>query len=107
MDDQPALAFAGIPGQVSKAWLEFIIKDIRAAERTAENLANPLAPLLYGFSVIYCMSSALSEPGGAGLGTLGFHPALAKAMTAAAGFTQFRQYEFEEDTFNYFYEVRP
>jgi hypothetical protein len=28
---------------------------------------------MYGFSVSCCMSSALSEPGGLGLGTLGFH----------------------------------
>jgi 2-polyprenyl-3-methyl-5-hydroxy-6-metoxy-1,4-benzoquinol methylase len=85
----------------------FIIKDIRSSDRTEENLANPLASLLYSLSLIYCMSSALSQPGGAGLGTMGFNPALAKAMTAAAGFTYFRQYAFEEDTFNYFYEVRP
>ncbi len=32
---------------------------------------NPMASLMYGISVLSCMSSALSEPGGAGLGTLG------------------------------------
>lgn len=85
----------------------FVIKDIRSSEHLEENLANPLASLLYSLSVIYCMSSALSEPDGAGLGTMGFNPKQAKAMTAAAGFTQFRQFEFEEDTFNYFYDVRP
>ena len=30
-----------------------------------------MASLMYGISVLSCMSSALSEPGGAGLGTLG------------------------------------
>jgi len=42
---------------------------------------------LYGTSVISCMSSALSEPGGLGLGTLGFHPELAREMVRQAGFT--------------------
>jgi hypothetical protein len=33
----------------------------------------PAWPPDKGFSVSCCMSSALSEPGGLGLGTLGFH----------------------------------
>jgi 2-polyprenyl-3-methyl-5-hydroxy-6-metoxy-1,4-benzoquinol methylase len=84
-----------------------VIKDIRCSDRVEENLANPFAPLFYSFSVIYCMSSALSEPGGAGLGTMGFNPVLAKAMTATAGFSGFEQLAIEEDPFNYFYAVRP
>ncbi|MEZ4728306.1 MAG: class I SAM-dependent methyltransferase [Caldilineaceae bacterium] len=84
-----------------------VIKDIRCSDSMAENLGNPLAPLLYGLSVIYCLSSALSEPGGAGLGTMGFNPVVAKMMTATAGFTQFQQLEIEEDPFNFFYAVRP
>ena len=84
-----------------------VIKDIRCSDRVEENLTNPLAPLFYGLSVIYCMSSALSEPGGAGLGTMGFNPVVAQAMSMAAGFTQFRQLEIDEDPFNYFYAVRP
>ena len=84
-----------------------IIKDIRCSDQMAENFANPFAPLLYGLSVVYCMSSALSEPGGAGLGTMGFNPVLAQAMTAAAGFTGFQLLPIDEDVFNYFYAVRP
>lgn len=84
-----------------------IIKDIRSSAQMEENLANPLAPMLYTFSVIYCMSSALSEPGGAGLGTMGFNPVVAKMMTAKAGFSQFQQLDIDEDIFNYYYAVRP
>ena len=84
-----------------------VIKDIRCSDRIEENLASPFAPLFYGLSVIYCMSSALSEPGGAGLGTMGFNPVLAKAMTGTAGFTGFQQLAIEEDPFNYFYAARP
>jgi hypothetical protein len=62
----------------------FVIKDIRSSDQIEENLANPLAPLLYSLSVIYCMSSALSAPGGAGLGTMGFNPTLAQAMSTTS-----------------------
>ena len=84
-----------------------VIKDIRCSDRDEENLANPLAPMLYSLSIIYCLSSALSEPNGAGLGTMGFNPVVAKAMTAKAGFTRFQQLEIEEDVFNYYYAARP
>ena len=85
----------------------WIIKDIRTSDRLEENLENPLAPLFYGFSVLYCMSSSLSEPGGSGLGTMGFTPELAREMTRAGGFTQFRKLDFDADPMNFFYEVRP
>jgi SAM-dependent methyltransferase len=85
------------------AWL---IKDIRSANTYADNLENPMASLMYGFSVLYCMSSALSQPGGAGLGTLGFPPAVCQSMGEGAGFSQFKVLEFEQDPFNYFYELR-
>jgi hypothetical protein len=52
------------------------------------------------------MSSALSEPGGAGLGTLGLHPALAERLCREAGFTRFTLHDFE-DPANLYYEVRP
>ena len=50
-----------------------------------------MAPLMYGISVLSCMSSALSEPGGAGLGTLGLPASKAEAMAREAGFTRFRK----------------
>ncbi len=37
---------------------------------------------MYGFSIASCMSSALSEPDGAGLGTLGLHPELLAQLCA-------------------------
>src|SRR6202521_1357075 len=67
---------------------------------------NPLAPVMYGFSVLCCMSSALSEPGGLGLGTLGFPEPVARKMTAEAGFTRFTTRDFE-NPINAYYEVRP
>ena len=63
-------------------------------------------PLMYGISVLSCMSSALSEPGGAGLGTLGLPACRAEAMAREAGFTRFRRLPVEH-AINAFYEVRP
>ena len=54
----------------------WLLVDIKAHDTYAENVArNPMASLMYGISVLSCMSSALSEPGGAGLGTLGLSAA--------------------------------
>jgi hypothetical protein len=53
-----------------------------------------------------CMSSALSEPDGAGLGTLGFTEEVARRMTAEAGFTRFARRDFD-NPLNAYYEVRP
>jgi len=84
----------------------WLIKDIRSKPSFRENLRNPLLAMYYGFSVTSCMSSALSEPGGAGLGTLGFNPEVAQKMTEAAGFTRFRILDVN-DIANLYYEVRP
>jgi SAM-dependent methyltransferase len=84
----------------------WLIKDIRCAPEPRDNLSNPMAALMYGFSIISCMSSALSEPGGAGLGTLGLNPQLLEELVRAAGFTNFKMHDFDEPA-NLYYEVRP
>jgi hypothetical protein len=84
----------------------WLIKDIRSKPRFEDNFRNPLLAMMYGFSVSACMSSALSEPGGAGLGTLGFNPEVAERMVREAGFTQFSMLDFDEPT-NLYYDVRP
>jgi hypothetical protein len=62
--------------------------------------------MMYANSVMSCMSSALSEPGGLGLGTLGFNPAVARRMAAEAGFSSFTVRDFESPA-NLYYEIRP
>ena len=84
----------------------WLIKDIRSEPRFEDNLGHPMLAMFYGFSVSACMSSALSEPGGAGLGTLGFNPEVAERMTREAGFTHFTMHDFEDPS-NLYYEVRP
>ena len=65
-----------------------------------------MATLMYGTSVMSCMSSALSEPGGAGLGTLGMSENRARRMAEAAGFTRSRPVDLDSPV-NAFYEIRP
>jgi 2-polyprenyl-3-methyl-5-hydroxy-6-metoxy-1,4-benzoquinol methylase len=85
----------------------WFIADPKSAPTFEENLEkNPMTALMYAFSVMGCMSSALSEAGGAGLGTLGFNEAVARRMTAEAGFTRFTRHDFE-NPLNAYYEVQP
>ncbi len=102
---RPDRVIAAIRGALKDdgTWL---IKDIRSKPRYEQNLKNPMLALLYGFSVSACMSSALSEPGGLGLGTLGFNPEVAEGMTRERGFSRFKLHDFEDPS-NLYYEVRP
>jgi len=102
------------PGEVMRAirrslkpdglWL---LVDIKALDTFAENMTkNPMASLMYGISVMSCMSSAMSLPDGAGLGTLGLPESKARQMAEEAGFTRFRRLDIDH-SLNAFYEVRP
>ncbi len=83
------------------------IADIKSHDSLEKNMAeNPMASMMYGFSVLTCMSSAMSEPDGLGLGTLGFHEERAREMTAAAGFSRFERVDIDHPI-NAFYAVRP
>lgn len=84
----------------------WLIKDIRSHADFKVNMRNPMLAMFYGFSVSACMSSALSEPDGAGLGTLGFNPQVAERMVREAGFSRFVEHDFDDPS-NLYYEVRP
>jgi 2-polyprenyl-3-methyl-5-hydroxy-6-metoxy-1,4-benzoquinol methylase len=85
----------------------WLVCDIKARETYEENVEkNPMAALMYGTSVLTCMSSALSAPGGAGLGTLGLPPSVLRRMAEAAGFTGFEPLDLGHPI-NAFYVVRP
>ena len=102
----PASVMSGIRRAIEPdgVWL---IADIKARETYDENLArNPMASMMYGTSVLACMSSSLSEPGGLGLGTLGLHPGLARSMARDAGFSRFEELDLGHPV-NAFYVARP
>ena len=101
----PAGAMAAIRHAIREdgTWL---IKEVKGHPTFEENIRNPLAAMMYSSSVASCMSSALSEPGGAGLGTLGLHRDLCETMTQQAGFSSFKVHDLD-DPANLYYEVRP
>jgi 2-polyprenyl-3-methyl-5-hydroxy-6-metoxy-1,4-benzoquinol methylase len=102
---RPDLVMLGIRKAIKPdgTWL---IADVHGQPSFEKNLTdNPLAAFMYSISVMCCMSSALSEPGGLGLGTLGFPEPVARKMTAEAGFSRFVTRDFE-NPINAYYEVR-
>ncbi len=85
----------------------WLLVDIKGRDTFTDNVEqNPMAALMYGISVLSCMSSALSEPDGEGLGTLGLPESKAREMSAAAGFSKFRRLDVKHNL-NSFYEIRP
>jgi 2-polyprenyl-3-methyl-5-hydroxy-6-metoxy-1,4-benzoquinol methylase len=85
----------------------WLLVDIKAHDTFALNAQkNPMAPLMYGISVLSCMSSAMSSPDGAGLGTLGLSASNAESMAKSAGFSQFRRLDIDH-SINAFYDIRP
>lgn len=85
----------------------WLLVDIKAHDTFELNVTrNPMASLLYGISVLSCMSSAMSSTDGAGLGTLGLPASTAEEMARRAGFTRFRRLDVDHSV-NAFYEIRP
>lgn len=101
----PERAAAAIRGALKPDGSWFIV-DMNVAESFEENLANPVVPMLYAFSLQTCLSSSCSEPDGLALGTLGLPPAKVEALTRGAGFTRFERLPIEHP-FNAYYHVRP
>jgi len=84
----------------------WLVKEVRCDDSWAGNRRNPVLAMFLGFSIASCMSSALSEPGGAGLGTIGLPPRALEQLARNAGFTRFQLHDFE-DPANLYYEIRP
>ncbi len=85
----------------------WLLVDIKAHDTLELNVTkNPMASLLYGISVLSCMSSAMSTPDGEGLGTLGLSGSKAEHMAQQAGFSHFNRLDVDHSV-NAFYEIRP
>ena len=80
----------------------YVCLEINAAE-TLEQNAGPLGSFLYGFSVLYCMTSSLAEHG-EGLGTMGMPESKVRALCTEAGFSKVQRVPME-NPFNSPYEV--
>lgn len=102
----PARVMKAIRGAIADDGF-WLVADIKARPDYEANVAeNPMAAMMYGMSILTCMSSALSEPGGLGLGTLGLHAELLEEMARGAGFSRFEILELGHPV-NAFYVVRP
>jgi hypothetical protein len=101
----PAAALRAIRGAIADDGT-LLVKEVRSTGSWERDQRNPMLAMLYGFSVQTCMSSALSEPGGAGLGTLGLPPEALRELCADAGFPRLQVHDVD-DPANLYYEVRP
>ena len=65
---------------------KWLLGDMAARDGVRENVErHPGAATMYAFSTCLCMACALSEPGGRGLGTLGFSERVAREMVLDRG----------------------
>jgi SAM-dependent methyltransferase len=80
----------------------YLCLEINCSDQVTANV-GPIATLLYGISVLYCMTTSLAEDG-EGLGTLGLPAAVLRDLAAKAGFAQVRHVEMD-NPFNSLYEL--
>ncbi len=82
----------------------FVLLEMNSADDPEENV-GPVATLMYGVSIVYCMTTSLAH-GGHGLGTLGLPEARVRDLCAGGGFGSVARIPLE-DPFNALYAVRP
>ncbi|MBB1245710.1 methyltransferase domain-containing protein [Streptomyces durbertensis] len=98
---------AGVLAAVSAALRPdglFVMMDTKSSSRLEKNIGNPLAPMIYGVSVMHCMTVSLAH-GGAGLGTA-WGEELARSMLADAGFTDVTTHDVPDDPMDMVYVCR-
>ncbi|MGH2760355.1 MAG: class I SAM-dependent methyltransferase [Actinomycetota bacterium] len=82
----------------------YLCLDINCSDKPEDNV-GPLATMMFGASVFYCMTTSLAQ-GGAGLGTLGLHEKKMRELAAAAGFSSVDRAPID-NPFNVLYVLRP
>jgi 2-polyprenyl-3-methyl-5-hydroxy-6-metoxy-1,4-benzoquinol methylase len=80
----------------------YLCLEVNCSDQPAGNV-GPIAALLYGFSILYCMTTSLAD-GGEGLGTLGLPEPTLRQLARNAGFTHVRHVEMD-NPFNSLYEL--
>lgn len=73
----------------------YLMQEIRAESRLADNLTHPVAPFVYTVSTLHCMTVSLAQ-GGQGLGTAWGRDQV-RAHLRAAGFDRVDLHELEGD----------
>lgn len=102
---RPDLAAAAVRKAIKPDGTWFIV-DIECSPDFVENLANPMAPLMYSYSILTCMASSSSTLDGLALGTLGLPEPRMRELAMTAGFSRFQRVPGLEHPFNAYYEVR-
>lgn len=82
----------------------FVIFDTRTSSQVEDNLANPMATLLYAVSTLHCLTVSLAE-GGAGLGAV-WGEELARRMLTDAGFVGIGVHDVPDDPLDVVYVAR-
>lgn len=82
---RPDLALAAAASALADDGV-MLVKEIRSTGDFELDSRNPLLAMFYGFSVSSCLQSAMSEPDGLELGTLGLHPERMTELLNDAGF---------------------
>jgi 2-polyprenyl-3-methyl-5-hydroxy-6-metoxy-1,4-benzoquinol methylase len=82
----------------------YVLLEMNSADDPEENV-GPVAALMYGVSIVYCMTTSLAH-GGHGLGTLGLPEARVRELCSDSGFGTVERIPLE-DPFNALYAVRP
>lgn len=80
-----------------------LIMEMNCTDDARDNV-GPLGTLMYGISMLYCMTTSLAG-GGAGLGTCGCPPAKVRELCLEAGFATVERLAIE-DPLNALYAVR-
>jgi methyltransferase family protein/winged helix-turn-helix protein len=81
----------------------YLMLEINCADEDHEN-TGPVATVLYGFSILYGMTTSLAH-GGTGLGTCGCPPSVVEELGRRAGFATVREVPIE-NPLNRLYELR-
>jgi SAM-dependent methyltransferase len=81
----------------------YLCLDMASSGRLEDD-AGPIGALLYGSSVLFCMTTSLADDG-AGRGTCGVHEESLRDLAVEAGFTSVKR--IAENPFSHVYEVRP
>jgi ubiquinone/menaquinone biosynthesis C-methylase UbiE len=102
---QPTKVLKEIYNALRKGGGVFLMQDIAASSHLHENMNNPLAPTLYTFSTMHCMTVSLAY-NGEGLGAV-WGKQKAEQKLKEAGFSHpIEVKQIEGDILNYYYIAR-